>query len=66
MVSFATGDDIADVLVGERRPRSNQSLLCQQQSHFHATQAFIGDKGYQGVERTRTPSEEALQQRFEP
>lgn len=55
LVSFATGDDIADVLVGEMGPRSDQSLLREQQSHFQVSQKFIGDKGYQGVERTRTP-----------
>lgn len=55
LVSFATGDDIADVVIGEVGPMSDQSLLRQQQARFHETQGFIGDKGYQGVERTRTP-----------
>lgn len=55
IVSLATGDDIADVLVGEVGPRSDQSLLREQQAHFHAQQGFMGDKGDQGVERTRTP-----------
>lgn len=56
IVSLATGDDIVDVLVGEVGPRSDQSLLRQQQVNFSDTQRFGGDKGYQGVERTRTPT----------
>ena len=55
IVSLSTGDDIVDVLVGAEGPRSDQSLLREQQCHFSEAQRFGGDKGYQGVERTRTP-----------
>ena len=55
IVSLSTGDDIVDVLVGAEGPRSDQSLLREQQRRFSDTQRFGGDKGYQGVERTRTP-----------
>lgn len=55
IVSLSTGDDIVDVLVGAEGPRSDQSLLREQQRHFDERQAFMGDKGYQGVEHTRTP-----------
>lgn len=50
-----TGHDIVDVLVGESGPRSDQSLVREQQSHFSEDQTYGGDKGYQGVPRTRIP-----------
>ena len=43
------------MLVGEPGPRSDQSLLREQQAHFSEDQHYGGDKGYQGVARTRTP-----------
>ncbi|MEM7062504.1 MAG: transposase family protein [Cyanobacteria bacterium P01_B01_bin.77] len=55
IISLETGHDIVDVLVGEPGPRSDQSLLREQQTHFSEDQHYGGDKGYQGVARTRTP-----------
>ncbi|MEO1179498.1 MAG: transposase family protein [Cyanobacteria bacterium J06636_28] len=55
IIGLETGHDIVDVLVGEPGPRSDQSLLREQQAHFDDDQHYGGDKGYQGVARTRTP-----------
>ena len=55
IVSLSTGDYIVDILVGADGPCSDPSLLREQPTHFDERQAFMGDKGYQGVARTRTP-----------
>ena len=56
VISLNTGHDIVDVLVGEPGPRSDQRLLREQQPHLSDEQTYGGDKAYQGVERTRTPT----------
>jgi hypothetical protein len=54
-ISLSTGHDIVDVLVGEPGPRSDPSLLREQQANLSDEQGYGGDKAYQGVARTRTP-----------
>lgn len=62
IVSLNTGHDIVDVLVGEPGPRSDQSLLREQQANLSEDQVYGGDKGYQGVARTRTPMKKPRKQ----
>ncbi|MEM8805617.1 MAG: transposase family protein [Cyanobacteria bacterium P01_G01_bin.38] len=62
IISLATGHDIVDVLVGVPGPRSDQSLLREQQANLSEDQVYGGDKGYQGVTRTHTPMKKPRQQ----
>ena len=41
--------------MGERGPESDVNLLIKQLSKFDKKQKFLGDKGYQGAERTTIP-----------
>ena len=54
-ITLPHGEDIVDVIVGERGPEADVNLLRQQQQKFSDKQAFKGDKAYQGAERTKTP-----------
>lgn len=54
-ITTADGQEIVDVVAGERGPASDVNLLRQQQQRFSEQQGFGGDKGYVGAERTRTP-----------
>lgn len=49
------GEDIVDVVVGERGPEADVNLLREQQKRLAKQQTFEGDKAYQGAERTKTP-----------
>ncbi len=54
-VSLPKGNDIVDVVVGERGPEADVNLLRKQQPNFSEEQNFTGDKAYVGAERTKTP-----------
>ncbi|WP_363269257.1 hypothetical protein [Okeania sp. SIO2B3] len=49
------GEEIVDVVVGERGPESDINLLKKQQKKLDKEQRFQGDKGDQGGERVDTP-----------
>jgi hypothetical protein len=55
VITTPNGKEIVDVVVGERGPESDISLLREQQKKFHKEQKFRGDKAFQGAERTTTP-----------
>jgi hypothetical protein len=55
VISLPKGEDIVDVVVGERGPEADVNLLREQQKKLAKQQTFEGDKAYQGAERTKTP-----------
>lgn len=55
LIGLPQGQDIVDVVVGERGPEADITLLRQQQMKFDEQQRFGGDKAYVGAARTRTP-----------
>jgi hypothetical protein len=54
-ITLPEGKDIVDVEVGKKGPKSDISLLREQQEKFEADQTFEGDKGYQGGKNITTP-----------
>jgi hypothetical protein len=55
VIGFPKGEEIVDILVGERVPQADINLLKKQQKKLSKNQKYEGDKGYQGAERTKTP-----------
>jgi hypothetical protein len=55
VISLPEGEDIVDVVVGERGPEADVNLLRKQQKKMSENQTFEGDKAYQGADRTKTP-----------
>ena len=65
-ITLAHGEDIADVIVGERGPEADVNLLRRQQQNFSDKQAFQGDKAYQGAEGTKTPHKKPPKKKLTP
>jgi hypothetical protein len=65
-VSLPKGEDIVDVLVGERGPEADVNLLREQQANFSESQSFTGDKAYIGAERTKTPKKKPPKRELTP
>ena len=65
-VSLPKGEDIVDVLVGERGPEADVNLLREQQANFSEEQNFTGDKAYLGAERTKTPQKKPPKRELTP
>ncbi len=65
-VSLPKGEDIVDVLVGERGPEADVNLLREQQANFSESQSFTGDKAYLGAERTKTPQKKPPKRELTP
>lgn len=55
IVTLPEGEDIVDVIAGEKGPTSDISLFRTQESKFAPGQGFAGDKGYIGAENVQTP-----------
>jgi DDE superfamily endonuclease/Helix-turn-helix of DDE superfamily endonuclease len=55
VLSTADGLEIVDVIAGVPGPTADVNLLRQQQERLDPQQQFMGDKAYQGAERTTTP-----------
>ena len=55
IITTPKGNEIVDVIVGEKGRASDVNLLRKQQENFDKKQKFQGDKGYQGGERITTP-----------
>ena len=65
-ITLPHGEDIVDVIVGERGPEADVNLLRRQQQNFSDEQAFKGDKAYQGAERTKTPYKKPPKKKLSP
>jgi hypothetical protein len=65
-ITLAHGEDIVDVIVGERGPEADVNLLRRQLQNFSDEQGFQGDKAYQGAERTKTPHKKPLKKKLTP
>ena len=65
-ITLPHGEDIVDVIVGERGPEADVNLLRRQQQNFSDEQAFKGDLGDQGAERTKTPHKKPPKQKLTP
>ncbi|NJK52509.1 MAG: transposase [Leptolyngbyaceae cyanobacterium SU_3_3] len=55
VLGTSDGQEIVDVIPAVPGPTSDISLLRRQQQKFDSRQQFMGDKAYQGAERTITP-----------
>ena len=65
-ITLPHGEDIVDVIVGERGPEADVNLLRRQQPNFSDEQAFKGALGYQGAEGTKTPHKKAPKKKLTP
>ena len=66
IITTPKGNEIVDVIVGERGPESDINLLRKQQEKFDDKQNFQGDKAFQGAERTTTPKKKPRNQEMPP
>ncbi|KAM3112938.1 transposase family protein [Phormidesmis sp. 146-33] len=55
LLGTADGQEIVDVMAGVPVPTADIHLLRQHQERLDPQQQFMGDKAYQGAERTTTP-----------
>ncbi len=55
LICLPQGTDIVDVVMGEKRPRSDSKLFEETQAELPETLEFIGDKAYVGSRNTTTP-----------
>lgn len=65
-ITLPHGEDIVDILVGERGPEADVNLLRQQQSNFSEKQTFKGDKAYLGAEGTKIPHKKPPKKELTP
>jgi hypothetical protein len=65
-ITLPQGEDIVDVIVGERGPEADINLWRRQQLNFSDEQTFKGDLGYQGAERTKTPHKKPPKKKLTP
>jgi hypothetical protein len=66
LITIPKGQEIVDVIVGERGPESDINLLRKQQDKFDKKQKFQGDKAFQGAERTTTPKKKPRKKEMPP
>ncbi len=55
VISLPKGTDIVDVVIGERGPCHDGTLLKQTQAELPEALSFLGDKAYVGQKNTTTP-----------
>ena len=53
VIGFPKGEEIVDILVGERGPEADINLLKKQPKKLSKNQKYEGDKGYQGADFSR-------------
>lgn len=66
VISLPKGEDIIDVVAGERGPHSDINLWRSRQHRFAEGQPFLGDKGYVGEAQIRTPKKKPRGGRLDP
>ncbi|MGK7932196.1 MAG: transposase family protein [Microcystaceae cyanobacterium] len=64
VISLPKGNDIVDVVVGERGPEADINLLRKQQKKLSKNQKFKGDKAYISADRTTTPHKKKKNQKL--
>ena len=66
VISLPKGNDIVDVVVGERGPEADINLLRKQQKRLSKNQKFKGDKAYISADHTTTPHKKKKNQKLTP
>jgi hypothetical protein len=55
IITLSKGQDIVDVIAGEKGPTSDINIFKEQELKFSSEQEFVGDKAYVGANNMQTP-----------